>query len=446
MNVKGVIDVKKNVTTGLSLVLGAALVLSGCATGKDTTAATPAPAKENEPKKPVELKLSYWGDDLVKKAFEDIVAKYREKNPHVSVELILIPSADYQQKLSIMLASSSGPDIAMMNSRMIPQFLDNKQLLDITALKTDKAYNWADLNQSAQKLFEKDGKQYGVIDIVNPTVVFYNKNLFKEKGLKTPLELAKEGKWTMDEFLKAGKAIADPANGLYGISVARNWKNWQDQLVNIILQSGGDLFSEDGKKFLLNSPQGEKALQIYYDMIFKDKIHPRPGDAINIESGKVGMQVMRYSFLRNVRSVKNFEWDIAPFPTGVAGAPIEVGMAGISVLASTKHAAESTALLTFITTEGMKMKSEIHTPARQSILKSPEFLNSGASPSPEGNQLGLIGQLNAKLVPSPNHYNFQKIDSSMLTILEFMYTGKMNVKQALEAMEKEITPLMQVQR
>src|SRR5690606_5721839 len=113
------------------------------------------------------------------KVFDDLIKEgFTSKHPHVSVEILLIPFDQYQQKLSIMLASKTAPDLTWLAERMIPQFVSSNQLVDISAIKSDADYNFDDLFESSMDIYKDGDKLYGVPFTNPPKVLFYNKTLF----------------------------------------------------------------------------------------------------------------------------------------------------------------------------------------------------------------------------------------------------------------------------
>lgn len=73
-------------------------------------------------------------------------------------------------------------------------------------------------------------------------LIYYNKDLFLEKGLKTPTELYKEGNWNYEEFLKAARSLTDSQQGIYGVKLVRDWNNWSDALLPLFWSHGAELF------------------------------------------------------------------------------------------------------------------------------------------------------------------------------------------------------------
>jgi multiple sugar transport system substrate-binding protein len=440
----------KKYFAGMAATIVLASTVTACSTqeaGNANTASTGAANTTNASKKNVSLKLTMWGDDARKKQFEELFDKYKETHPNVSVEVLLIPFDDYQQKLSIMSASRTGPDITWLAERMIPQFIDTDQLLDLSSFQSDAAYDLKDIFPTTMDAYRKDNKLYGITFSSGPKVLYYNKSLFKEKGLKTPLELFKEGKWTYDEFYKTAKALTDPSKGVYGVSMfASNssWKNWQDAFIDTIWANGAELLSADGKKFLLNSPEGEQSLKTFSDMMFKDQSHVKPGDQATFESGKLGMVRNTFSYVPTARKITNFDWDIAPMPKGSRkDAPSAVGVAGYSVMKDTQNPAEAIELVKYLTSrEGMTLVQKSFAPTRKSLLESDAFLKADPKPSAEAIKAAYIDPLNTGVRVQPTHPNWQQIDIKIQTVLDLLYLNTNTPKQVLERMEKEVTPLL----
>lgn len=426
------------ITASLFTGCGAKSEDKGTQKGSQTTS-------QQQSKKPVNMQLATWGNDAHKKMYEGMLEKYKEKNPHVSAEVLLIPFNDYQQKMSITKAAGQAPDIAWLSEMMLPQFMETDQLQDITKLTTDKEYDFEDINPGTFDPVKKDGKYYGVAFSTPPTLLFYNKTLFKEKGLKTPIELFKEEKWNYDEFLKASKAITNKDKGIYGAKlVVSDWKAWYINTVDLVWGFGGDVFSADAKKFTFNSPEGEKALQMYIDMMFKDEVHPKPGDQITFESGKLGMYVNTLSYMNIAKSIKDFEWDIAPLAVGPKNTYTRTGFAAYTMFKvdNDPKADEKLALFKYLTSkDSMAITAQYFVPPRKSILTSDEFKKLYPEHIQESFKVTILDRLNtAKVATTPK--NFAKINTEVQIFYDLLYTKSITVKDALKKMEEKVEPLM----
>ena len=94
--------------------------------------------------------------------------------------------------MSVLAAGQELPDIAWVSERMVPQFMANDILADVTDIVQDEAFDIDDIIPSTLELFRQDDKLYGLPFSTPPSVVFYNEDLFKQAGLSTPNELAEK--------------------------------------------------------------------------------------------------------------------------------------------------------------------------------------------------------------------------------------------------------------
>jgi multiple sugar transport system substrate-binding protein len=400
---------------------------------------------------PKKLTLSIWGNDARKTLFEDLVKDFTKTTGN-EVEIVLIPFGEYMQKLSVQMAASSAPDLVWLSEKMVPQFIASGQLINIApALKSDAAYDYKDFFPSAMEGAAKGSDTlYGVPFSFGPRIIFYNKTLFKQKGLKTPAELAKEGKWTLDAFYQAGKALTDKSKGIYGIKLfnATAPKDWSNALSDIVWAYGAEFFSEDMKTFKLNSPEGIKAIQYFADMLFKDEIHPKPGDQTQFESGKIAMAHDTFSTSVSLRAVKDLEWDIAPNPTGPnKTARVASGFAYYSILKGPNQA-EAAQLLKYLTSKEMMLKLvSSFQPPRRYVLAQPAFVNQpDGKPSAEAIKASFFDPIEKPGVRSlPAHVNYQQIDVEMQILFDLLYAKSVTVPELLKMMEAKIQPLLDAQ-
>ena len=397
--------------------------------------------------KTVELKLAIWGNDARKTKFEELAADFTAETG-IKVDVVLIPFGEFMQKISIQMAAGSAPDVIWLAEKMVPQFMESNQLVDISsALKADADYDLDDIFPSTLDLYRDGNAIYGVPFAFGPRVIFFNKTMFDEKGLKTPLELAAEGNWNLETFYETAKALTDRSTGVYGVKLlpATGPKDWANALYDVVWAYGADFFSRDMTQFKLNSPEGIRAISYYNDMLFKDEIHPKPGDQTQFESGKIGMARDTFSYSANLRKITDFEWDIAPNPVGPnPGASIASGFANYSVTKG-ENQEEAIELVKYLTSKEVMMELITMFPApRRSALTSDEFLSQPeGKPAPDSILAAFVNPIENPGVRSlPAHKNYQKIDVEMKTLFDMLYTRTMSVEELVTAMEAKIQPLL----
>lgn len=395
-------------------------------------------AKTDEP---VNLQMSVWGSDAQVALYDELAAEYNKLHPNVTIKTTVIPWADYQQKLAIMAATKTSPDIVWISERMIPQFMNAGQLLDVSSLKADAEYEFEDLLPSTLTAFEKDDKLYGIPFSTPPQVIFYNKTLFEANGLKTPMQLYEEDNWTYDELVKAAEAISKPLEGVYGVKFIQNSSNWSDNLTPLIWAMGGEIFNEDKTQFAMNTPETAKAINLFKGLLDK-KAHPSIGEQLTFDTGKLGMAVENVTRTTAYRDKVGFEWDIAPLPAGDHGLRVPLGFAGYSIFKDADNPEEALQYLKFISNKENAAKvAEFFVPQRQSVLYSDEYLNKFAFPTVETMKVSAY-DLMADSSIRPSHTNWVKIDEQVTFNMDEILLGTKTTEEALQVMENNINPLL----
>jgi multiple sugar transport system substrate-binding protein len=430
----------KRVVAGF-VVLSLAVATAACGGDKQSdgsgSGASPAAAKK------VELKFATWGNPAQLELYQKLADKFQESHSNISVKLESIPFADYQQKISVLAAGRELPDIAWISERMVPQFMSNGILADVSDVVNDPAFNSADIIPSTLELFRKDGKLYGLPFSTPPSVTFYNKDLFDKAGLTSPTELAKQGKWTWEEFQKAAKAISNgPTSGrTYGANFFRDWKTWII-LASYSWSNGSGPFSNDMTKFTWNDQYGVETLKMLQTMMFTDNSHPKAGEQVSFESGKLGMIFDNYSFVSKARAITDFKWSIAPMPSGSQGTVPMMGQAGYVLFKESKHPEEAKELLKFLAgQEGVQTTSAFFVPPRTSVLSSDAFLKQPGNPAPEDIKQAVIDEM-PKAKVQPGHIQWQKIDTEILSGFDQLFGQVGTPESILKSVGEKVDPLL----
>lgn len=397
---------------------------------------------------PTTIKLSIWGNDARKTTFEELVKPFEEAN-NAKVEVVLVPFAEYMQKISIQLASRTAPDVIWLAEKMIPQFIASGELIDLAPyVKSDAEYDFADFFPTTLTLFTQNDTVYGIPFSFGPRVIFYNKTLFLEKGLKTPTELFKEGNWTLEEFYKSAKELTDPSKGIYGMKLqgATEPTAYTNSLYDIVLANDADYFNSEMTEFTLDSPGGIKSMQEFYDALFVDESHVKPGDQTQFETGKIALARDTFSYAANLRGGKvDFEWDIIGAPKGPkADAKITTGFAGYHVVKGPNEEL-AVELVKYLTSKEISTKLVSTFPSpRRSVLNSDEFLNQPEGlPCVESVKLAFVDAIeDPGVVSYPAHENYQKIEVEINKLFEMMFTKEYTPEQIVKMTKEKVDPLL----
>jgi multiple sugar transport system substrate-binding protein len=242
-------------------------------------------------------------------------------------------------------------------------------LLDLRPiLESLEGYDFADLRPSSLEPWSVGDAVYGIPFTNSTNVMYYNKDIFDAAGLPDPDEMVANGEWTWENVAAAAKTIVDTDSARYGYIFGNNiFTNGWRILEDIWAPYGAGPWSADGTECRFDSPETVAATQLVWDSIYTDGSHPEPGVDADFFAGDIGMGLYRPSQASKLPEV-DFEWGIAPQPSGPLGYVPSAATNGITVFAGGDNpelAAEFLALTTNV--EGAQRNSQSFPSARASM-------------------------------------------------------------------------------
>lgn len=192
---------RKSLTIVIVATLLLAILLSACAKNNEnaTSSATSSPSSSaiGDTTKPETIQLKIYAkyfDNDTKKPYDYAVAELKKEMPNI--ELVLDPmQQDNNQKLKTYAATGNMPDIFDADYNTIKAFSESKNIVVLDDAQATKDL-LADFNPGYENsLKTPDGHIYayaaGGTGII---MLYYNKKLFEEAGVKAPIKTYDE--WT----------------------------------------------------------------------------------------------------------------------------------------------------------------------------------------------------------------------------------------------------------
>ena len=323
---------KKQISLGLSVLLGASL-LAGCggapsssaaaststaAPSISTATADTAPAGET-------VTLRIWGGvppeagpqgsvDAFNAAFKDkgIQAEYErfvnDETGNLKLETSLLAGSDVD------LYITYTPDIMQKRA-------SGNMALDLTELIARDSFDVEGIFGEMAKSYYVDGKPYCMPTKLDQYGIVLNKTMFEAAGIPIPTE------WTFDEFRETAKKLTsgEGQDKVYGMF----WNSQQDLTYPIdylaVQTLGGDpLYKADGTANL-SDPVNVAAVELVNNMMNVDGSSPTHTDSVTQKLSQEGMFLTGKSAMTigpwMVRSIKDtaqyphdFETAFAPYP------------------------------------------------------------------------------------------------------------------------------------
>ena len=281
--------------------------------------------------------------------YEADVAEFERRNPGIKVRVIWVPGSEYNTKLKILAAAGLLPDL-FFNGDVWMSYL-RPFARDITdlVLRDAEEIQLDDYFPEIRAAMQLNGRYVIVTEYMNLALLYFNRRLFAEAGVPEP-----EESWTWDDYVQAGQALTQPGTllnpGVWGSSRVEGW--WGEWLI-YVRQSGGDIFTADGRRCLLDSPEAINGLRFYLEKSTKHGISAPAGfEPINgFVNERVAMIVGGHvNYWLNYNQKADLDWDVQLLPRGpVTRKGGELAMAGYSVSKTTPHPEEAWRLAKFLT-------------------------------------------------------------------------------------------------
>lgn len=329
----------------LTLLLVIVPVLQGC-----------SESSSSDSSGTVNLTFSAWGNPAEIEVYQKAVDSFMEENPNIKVKLVPIPGDGYIQKLQTQLQGSQAPDVFYIGDGDISKIIETGKLAPLSEFMNGSD-SYAKPEEFADGLWgaaRKDGEIYGVTVDCNPMLIYYNKKLFSDLGIKSPQEYFEAGQWNFAAMEEVTDQLRDA--GKYGFIV----DNWWGPLFSWIWGNGGEIYDKNTGDFVLDSNEkGIEAFKFLNKMIseknftYSGSLPKGQGAEAMFMSGQVGMVGAGRWYTPLFHENKSLEWDYIPWPsnTGNLTEPVGIPTAYMAANKDSKHVDEAMKFLTYYTSK-----------------------------------------------------------------------------------------------
>lgn len=350
------------------LILGLALILTAC---QPKQTATPLPVEEGP--RVIRVGTGDSGEGLA--PHQEIIALYEDENPDVLVQLEAVAGRDYYTRLLTQIAAQAAPDVMQIGDDAVPSFVSKDAFLALEPLLPadfDPDIYLPGLLEPGQI----DGKQYLLPKDYSTIGVYYNKTIFDDAGVDYP----QEG-WTWDDLLDIALDLTQDTNNdnapdIWGLQLPGTWTTGFEYWV---AAAGGQLISQDGKKFVgyMDSEEVINAVTFYADLYNKYRVAPPPADLnafgggnTEFANGKAAMYIFGRWPQGGLLENPNVDLGVAPPPQGKVRANV-LFWGGFGVASTSDHPQTAADFLTFYAgEEGAAVWKDWALPAVRSVAES----------------------------------------------------------------------------
>lgn len=278
------------------------------------------------------------------------------------VNVIAVPWGDQKPTLISMVNAGDQVDVAQANDQNFPVYPLKKIVQPV-----DKYFQLSDSkwNKAVTQTFTFGGKPYAVGTSAAPIVIYYNKTLFANHGVKTPSDYYKEGKWDWEAFRQVAKDMTmdtdgDGKNDQFGFG----W--WDGGYPLFVGSNGKTLLSYNADGSISTNYESEnvkEAMQFAQDALLKDKYidKEKEGDYFigEFKNGKLAMTA-EYGLAGFTAFKSDYELDFVPVPKGPKGTKDAGpgGLSGWAIPTASKNPEGAAAFITMVSENELKVANE----------------------------------------------------------------------------------------
>lgn len=310
------------------------------------------------------VQFASWGSKSEISILKPILEDFEKNNPEIRVDFMHIPQ-NYFQKIHLLFASNTAPDVIFINNYYLPVYANAGLLEPMSA--DDNFY------RKALNALSWDNTLYAVPRDVSNLVVFYNKDLFRQKGLQYP-----KSDWTFRDFLTTAQKLT--GDGVFGVSFE------EDTLFYLpyLMSEGGGILSDDLSRLIIDDENSQRGLRFYANLRKKYHVAPLREESASATmaqmflQGKLGMQISGRWLVPKYREEAKFDWDIVAFPKGSEGSVVPMDASGWAVAKSSRHKDAAKKLVNYLSSKESierMTQSGLIVPARCDVAESVYFLD-----------------------------------------------------------------------
>jgi multiple sugar transport system substrate-binding protein len=260
----------------------AALVLSGC--GKQETSSD---ANKSDQKAEVAVTetvtVAIQFDVNTVKWFEEIKKEYEKAYPGKKVKLEIISGTpqNYYTKIQLMLKSDSNIDVVYEDSFMLQSDVSAGLLAPINEIK--EWDQWKEFYGSLRDFSTINDNVYGVSMSTDTRGLFYNTEIFKKAGIKTPWQ---PKNW--QEIIDTAEVIKAKVPNVFPITITASKVMGEGTTMQTLemLLYGTDNVLYENNKWVPSSPGMLNSFK-FIQTLAKKNLLPRPDILMNAQYGNM---------------------------------------------------------------------------------------------------------------------------------------------------------------
>ncbi len=410
------------ITRALALGLSTSAVATLLGDVEGPISAFAAKAKGN-------ISFSSWGSPDEQTTINKVLDVFHRRYPSITVTPRLASWTDYWPKYNADVAAHSTADVQFLT--LVPGYAQKGALYELRGLlkkhnkQLPKGYTQAQL-----ELFEYKKGLFGVPRDNDTKVIFYNKKLLSQAGVKAP-----KSSWTYDDL----RALARKLTIRQGDRVVQYGYAFETGQWDLyIWQHGAELFDSDQTphKLTFDNASAAAGIQFMANLINEDKVTPAASqivDSTNIgplfAGGQLAMAFGNHALVPSFTSTPGLSWGVVGMPHFKGHKSVNVaGGAGYTISRWTKNINASLQFWEFITGSTASL---IFAGGNDIVPNNPKALHSKQWLSKPYNK--VFTQQTKLGHDFPSFPQWSDVSNAVAAALDKAWTGESTAREALHA-------------
>lgn len=300
-----------------SFLLAALMAGSLCACGTGSSdAGVGEKEKTGGSKDGVTLTYATWNENQ-KDSIQATIDGFNKVYPDIKVEIQITPWGEYWTKLEAAATSGNMADIVTMHTNTIAKYVNGDKLAQLDDLaEIDDTFSYDNYPEGITRLFTTEDKHYGVPKDKDCVILVYNKEIFDNAGVAYP-----DDSWTWADLEEAAQKLTDKEKGIYGFNA---YNNSQESWGNLLYQNGGSIIDEAKNVSGLDNAKSIEAMDFFVKLQQYSPSQEMQAEVDYISmfaTGTVAMQFQGNWQLNNYtdNEIMKDKFAIAPLPAGPEG-------------------------------------------------------------------------------------------------------------------------------
>lgn len=377
--------------------------------------------------------LTMWTESAA--APEAVFAKeFSDMDNGITIDVREVPFDNIVTETLRSFATGTNPDIIAIDNPDHAAFSSRGAFLDLTPMLAGSTITMADYFPGPVASLSWDGKVFGIPRASNTIALYYNKDMFRAKGLDPDAPPA-----TWAALKAAAETLSDPANNVYGIAFsARASEEGTFQFLPWLQMAGGSFQK-------VNGPGAADALNFWKSLMDEKLASPDTltrgqwDSTGTFNGGNAAMAISGPWELGRMSKDAGFDWGVTQLPVMTEGGPraSALGDFNLAIFANSNNPDAAFDFLEYVDSQSARLWPEFtRMPSKPGVPLAPTGdarIDAAAGV--------FVEQLESAVNRGPSP-EWPKISKAIQDAIQSTLTGQKDAQQALDDAQAVIDGLL----